>query len=175
MSSGEKSSPVRKFFSNIDSVLTTLMFVILLFLLGMQVFLRYVVNRSVSWSEEVSRWFFIWIIYFGCMLAAKEDKHIRVTVHLSKLPARVQKIIITLGDLVWIAFSVVIGVLGIRMVVEMFEFPYRSNTTGLNMAYIYTIIPIAFLTMAFWIGRTIVRRFTRKSEFELGDSRLDVD
>lgn len=158
-----------------DTTVTVILFIVLIALLSMQVFLRYVVNKSVSWSEEVSRWFFIWIIYFGCMLGAKDEKHIRVTVQLNKLPQKIQKIIISIGDLIWVAFSLAIGFLGLQMVLEMFRYPIRSNTTGLNMVFVYAIIPISFFTMAFWVVRSIVRRFRTKNGFELGDSRLDVD
>jgi TRAP-type C4-dicarboxylate transport system permease small subunit len=161
--------------SSPDTTITAILFIVLIALLAMQVFLRYVVNKSVSWSEEVSRWFFIWIIYFGCMLAAKDEKHIRVTVQLNKLPKKVQKIVITIGDLIWVAFSIALGVLGLQMVLEMFRYPIRSNTTGLNMVFVYAIIPISFFTMAVWVIRSIIRRFKGGDGFELGDSRLDVD
>ena len=131
-----------------DETITAILFIVLILLLTMQVFLRYVLNKSVSWSEEVSRWFFIWIIYFGCMLAAKDDKHIRVTVQLNKLPKKLQRIIITIGDFVWFVFSITMGSLGLQMVLEMFRYPIRSNTTGLNIVFVYAIIPIAFFTMA---------------------------
>ena len=175
MVDGEKNSPDKKKRLPLDSSVATILFIVLIFLLTMQIFLRYVVNKSVSWSEEVSRWFFIWIIYFGCMLGAKEDKHIRVTVQLNKLPVRLQKIIITIGDLVWIGFSILTGILGLQMVLEMIKYPIRSNTTGLNMFFVYAIIPLAFFTMAAWVIRTVVRRLRNRDDFELGDSRLDLD
>ncbi len=158
-----------------DSLLTTVFFIVLIFLLSMQIFLRYVVNKSVSWSEEVSRWFFIWIIYFGCMLGAREDKHIRVTVQLNKLPVKIQKIVITIGDIIWTVFSLVMGTLGVMMVAEMFEFPIRSNTTGINMVAIYAIIPLSFITMAAWVIVNMIRRLKSHDDFEITDSRLGVD
>ena len=161
--------------SHWDSGLTVIFFIILLALLTMQVFLRYVINKSVSWSEEVSRWFFIWIIYLGCILGARGDKHIRVTVQLNRLPLMAQKIVLTLGDIVWIGFSVAMGFLGLQMVREMFIYPIRSNTTGVNMFFVYAIIPVSFLMMAVWVVIIIVRRFLSRENFQLGDSRLDID
>ncbi len=158
-----------------DELITTGLFVVLLFLLTMQIFLRYVVNKSVSWSEEASRWFFIWVIYFGCMLAAKDEKHIRITLQLTKLPEKIQKIIITIGDSLWVVFSFVMSVLGFKMVLEMFRYPIRSNTIGVNIVLVYTIIPISYFFMAFWVIRNAFKRFGKGAGFELKDSRLGTD
>ena len=37
-------------------------------LLAVQVFMRYVMGASLSWSEEIARYLFIWLIYLGIEL-----------------------------------------------------------------------------------------------------------
>lgn len=41
--------------------------------------MRTVFHNSLSWSEELSRYIFIWQIWLGASIALKEDEHINVT------------------------------------------------------------------------------------------------
>ena len=88
----------------IAAVLMTLVVV----LLGVQVFMRFVLDRSPSWLEEVARFAFVWAIYFGFVIAVEKGRHIRVTLQIRMLsPFLWQKIMLTMADVAWIVFNVV--------------------------------------------------------------------
>ena len=53
--------------------------VLMVFCLGSRVFFRFVLNASLTWSEELSRFAFIWLVCMGAVLGAKERIQIRVT------------------------------------------------------------------------------------------------
>jgi len=55
-----------------------------------QVFFRYVLNASMSWPEEISRWVFVWMIFLGMAVAIREEAHIRIDMLLLLLPPRVR-------------------------------------------------------------------------------------
>jgi len=147
-------------------------FIILIILLSTQVFLRFVLNKNISWLEEVSRFFFVWAVYFGFILAANEDKHIRVIAHFNYLPKRIQIILLTISDLLWIVFNIVIIYKGFEYVFSMIEFPYYSQTTGINLLYIHLIVPIGFCLMTIRIIQNVVRRL--REEFRVIDSRKNL-
>ena len=44
----------------------------------LQVFFRYVVGDPLSWSEELSRWLFVWTVYLGWPLLISKHKHMRL-------------------------------------------------------------------------------------------------
>ena len=56
-------------------VVTTLMFVIV----GLNVYMRYVVNRSLGWVDELSRFLFIWMTFLGAALAFEKGQHVGLT------------------------------------------------------------------------------------------------
>ena len=145
---------------------------ILIVLLSLQVFFRFVFTKSISWAEEVARFAFVWAIYSSIIYAAYLDKHIRVTMHLRYLPAKYQKWLLTLADVLWVFFVGTIAVVGVEFVWKMFQYPYISQTTGINLAYIYLIVPIGFTLLAIRIVQSILRRF--KGEVEIKDSRLEM-
>jgi len=45
----------------------------------MQVFFRYVLENSLSWSEELARYLFIWLTFLGASIAMRENAHIKVS------------------------------------------------------------------------------------------------
>ena len=48
-------------------------------LVFLQVVMRTVFKNSLSWSEELARYLFIWQTWLGVSIAFKEDEHIKVT------------------------------------------------------------------------------------------------
>ena len=156
----------------VEGYLAIIFTTILVSLLSLQVFFRFFLGKSISWAEEVARFAFVWSIYCSIVYAAYLDKHIRVTMHLKFLPARFQRWLLTFADILWVFFVGTIAVVGAGFVWKMFEYPYISQTTGINLAYIYLIVPLGFTLLAVRIEQSILRRF--KSNVEIKDSRMDM-
>ena len=165
MKIGRYEAPIEGFFA----ILFTLTLIVLLTL---QVLFRFVLNKSISWAEEVSRFAFVWAVYCGIVLAANEDRHIRVTIQLKLFGEHTQKWILAVADILWIIFNSVLAFFAVAFVLSMFEFPYYSQTTGINLVYVYTIIPLGFVFMTIRIVQSLVRRFGQR--IELKDSRMEL-
>ena len=49
---------------------------LLIFILALgQIFMRYVLNRPLVWSEELIRYAFVWICYLGWVLGTRNRSH----------------------------------------------------------------------------------------------------
>ncbi len=128
-------------------------------LLGFQVIARFGLGRSFSWLEEVSRFAFVWAVYFGFVIAAESDRHIRVSLHLNLLPQKARLLMLTLADLLWLVFNAVVIWYGYEFTMSMFEFPYISQTTGINLVWVQMIVPLGFTFMSVRIIQVMVRRW----------------
>jgi TRAP-type C4-dicarboxylate transport system permease small subunit len=117
------------------------LFVTLLFF---QVLLRMFFNYGVPWSEELSRFAFVWFVFLGASYAARLSAHNRVTFHLRLAPENVRKFIELTGDLVWIAFNTLMTIKSIEVIESMLEFTFYSPALNWSMAYLYLIFPISF-------------------------------
>ena len=73
-------------FNNFEKLVANLCLLSLVVLLGAQVLSRYVLQAGISWTEELSRFSFIWFVYISGSLAAQAGTHIRVTVIVDRLP-----------------------------------------------------------------------------------------
>ena len=79
-----------------------------------QVFGRYVLNHSPSWTEEVARFLMAWITMLGSAAVIRSEGHIAVTVVAESLPPRLREavrwlrdviIITTAGALAWYGYG----------------------------------------------------------------------
>ena len=67
-------------------------------LVFLNVVLRYGFNSSISVTEEVSRYLFVWLTFLGAVLAFNERQHVSVNVFVEKLSARGQSVLRLLTD-----------------------------------------------------------------------------
>jgi len=54
---------------------------------SMQVALRYLLNTSLDWSDEVSRLLFVWSIFLAIPLGIREGAHVGIDLLVGRLPA----------------------------------------------------------------------------------------
>lgn len=121
------------------------LFVVLLFA---QIVSRQLFNYSISWSEELSTYMFVWFAYLGAVVAAKMSAHNRVTAHMAFLPKWMAKAMMTVADLLWVAFNLYFVWLSYDFVFNRMNLFWKSQTLGIPMKYIYMILPIAFALMS---------------------------
>ncbi|HDL4390686.1 TPA: TRAP transporter small permease [Mannheimia haemolytica] len=68
-------------------------------LVFVNVVLRYGFNSSISVTEEVSRYMFVWLAFLGAVLAFSENQHVKVTMLTDKLSPTARNILSVVTDL----------------------------------------------------------------------------
>jgi len=132
---------------NLDGYVAVFALSITIILLSLQVFFRYVLNASLTWSEEISRFTYVWFVYLGVSIATRSKEHVRVAVHLKYFfPTFYQKILV-FADGIWFCYSVLLLWESIKFVKSMFHFQYLSPVLSVSMAFVYMIIPLVFILM----------------------------
>jgi TRAP-type C4-dicarboxylate transport system permease small subunit len=63
------------------------------FALLLQVVSRYIFDRSLTWTEEFSRYIYVWITYFGVGFGIRCDAHIKITALIKFLPDKIQQLL----------------------------------------------------------------------------------
>lgn len=113
-------------------------------LVFVQVVMRTVFKHSLTWSEELSRYIFIWQIWLGTSTALKYREHIRVTLIFSFLKnKKVQAAISLFTDLVWFLFCAFLIENGIELLSSMASRNAVSSGLGLPLVYVYSVFPLA--------------------------------
>ncbi|MDK2822057.1 MAG: hypothetical protein PWP31_2022 [Clostridia bacterium] len=144
MGVSDLKNKVKWFFNNFEEVFGAIFLTSTIIFLFIQVIFRYVVGKSLPWTEELSRFAFLGLVYIGTSLAAKNRSHIRVTAQFKILPVKLQNFMIMLADLIWVIFNCVVIWQGILLYQSMNQYPLISPVLDWNLKYLFLIIPTCF-------------------------------
>jgi TRAP-type transport system small permease protein len=81
----------------------------------LQVFNRFVLNRSLSWSEEFQIYCHVWIVFLAIPIAYRHGAHMAVEAFRSRLPRRLARLFDFLIEILWIWFAVALAWLAWRV------------------------------------------------------------
>lgn len=137
---------------NVLIVLTLAMMCILVF--G-NVVLRYVFNSGITWSEEMSRFLFIWMIFLGAIGALRDNDHLGVDTLLKKLPLGVKRVVFIFSNL--IVLYVLWLLLDGSWKITISNLHSTAPATGLPLAYVYGIGIIVSIGMGIIVLFNIYR------------------
>jgi TRAP-type C4-dicarboxylate transport system permease small subunit len=103
--------------------------------IGAQVLARYVFNVPLSWTEELARYLFIWLVFLGASQAMRRNEHIAVGLLADRLPFRVRQINTVLLDGLVAGFLLMLVIMGWRVVQVVA--PLQSIALKVSMAVVY--------------------------------------
>lgn len=90
---------------NLESTICMILMVAFCAILFLQVVMRKVFNNSLSWSEELARYIFIWMVFIGISYGAKQRKHLKIDVFLNIFPKKFRAFIIVFADVIVLVFG----------------------------------------------------------------------
>ena len=109
-----------------------------------QVIMRSIFNSSLTWSEELTRYIFIWQIWLGVSIAQRDKAHIKVELFNSFVKnEKVRAVVDIFATLILIAFNIFLVAKGYELVQQMIQ---RGNVSGamrLPMYYVYAALPVS--------------------------------
>lgn len=135
-------------------VIALLLSLMAIFVFG-NVILRYLFNSGITWSEEVSRFLFIWLIFLGAILALKDNEHLGVDSLVKKLPVKGKKIVYFLSNLMMLATLVLVFIGSWKL--TLLNVDQSAPATGLPYAYIYA----SGLVMSICMGIILISNLYR--------------
>lgn len=131
---------------NLEKMICTVTLALMSAIIVAQVFFRYVLNDSLSWSEELARYLFIWTIYIGISYGVKMDKHVAVDAVYSYMPKGVKKYYAMIAYALFLLFAVAIVYYGVTVVGMQISSGQVSPAMGLPMQYVY-VAPVVGMVL----------------------------
>lgn len=116
-----------------------------------QVFSRYILNTSFSWTEELARFSLIWLSILGAAYLNARREHLSMDFLYSKFSEANKKKASILIEVLIFLFALVIMVIGgLNLVYTTLHLEQLSGTLRIPLGYIYAILPFSgFLIMCF--------------------------
>lgn len=143
---------LRGFYDNFEEYACAVLMGVMILCLIAQVFMRFVFGSALAWTEELSRFAFIWSVYVGAALCVKRGGHVRITAQFMKLGTSGRLFFRIFCDAVWIGFNIFLVLQSIEVIRDGLEFPEISPTLGMVKAWVETIIPFGFALMSWRIA-----------------------
>lgn len=124
------------------------------------VILRYGFNSGITFSEDVSRLFFVWLTFLGAIAAMKDSAHIRVDSLVEKMPARGKNVCEFVGNALILSVCWLLFQGGWQQTVINLD--TVSPVTGWPMAVLYITSVIASIGIALYAFTNIFRLFRNR-------------
>lgn len=137
----------KKWVMRIEGIASCFLLIMLYATLIAQVFFRYVLSSPLGWTEEMSRFTFVWLVFIGSAYLASKNSHIVVTFIVDALgSATVTR---------WVVRIVAVVVTAAAGIVAWESVDFVQSTTsllspgvGISMSYVYAAPALGFLLVA---------------------------
>ncbi|HSH33975.1 MAG TPA: TRAP transporter small permease [Actinomycetota bacterium] len=122
-------------------------------LVVLQVFFRYVLNRSLFWSEELVRFALVWSVMLGSAVVAYRGEHLRIDALDGLLSPRLRRIVGRLAEFCTFVFCVILAGTGVQFTLRTLT--QRSAVLEVPIWAVYAAIPVGAVLEAvcMWVGR----------------------
>lgn len=143
--------------SKILGVILTILMAIMVLDVTWQVFTRFILRNPSSFTEELAGFLLIWIGLLGASYAFFTKAHLGIDVLTYKLTGFKKQIVEILINLIVLAFAFFVMVIGgMRLVNLTFTLNQISPALGIEMGYVYLVIPISGILVIYFAIHFIV-------------------
>ena len=128
--------------------LAFVLFWCLAFIVFLQFFTRYILNDSLSWTEEIARYGLMWLAFIGGAVVTRKKSHIAVEL-LSNLmgPGPLRAALLALVDLVTVGFLGLLAYFSVTIIERMHN--QTMTVVELPMSIVYAGVGLGcFLMLA---------------------------
>ncbi|SHH74045.1 TRAP transporter small permease [Pollutimonas bauzanensis] len=145
-----------RYINGLAQILVTMLFAAMVLVGSLQVFNRFFFNVSLSWSEELQKYTFIWLVFIAIPLAYNRMAHLRVDSLVGLFPAPLQRFLELFSDVLWVLLGIALVLLTWRiMQVTQYQ---QSPGLGISMSWVYCgmLVGGAYLVLsvvARWMSR----------------------
>lgn len=153
---------------NFEPIIMAVLFYAMTALITLQVILRFVFNSGFAWAEEISRFLFVWLMYFSISYLTRNHGHIRITFLVEKLNEKMKKITMILVDFLFTAFAIVVFLSAIQICQSVTEFHDRAVTIDVSMNVVYGAGLVGFALIIIRLLQGIVwkvKNFSQSMEY----------
>ena len=131
-----------------EEVIVLTLLAVMVVIMGIQVFMRYAVNYSLSWPEELTRYMFIWFVFIGMSYSVKYDIHIRINILETFVP-RIEKSLRVIQDVIFFAFCIYMLPFAFKAVKMLIRTNQHSPAMQIPMYVVYVALLIGLLLTVF--------------------------
>ncbi|MDR3353523.1 MAG: TRAP transporter small permease [Synergistaceae bacterium] len=129
-----------------EKILISILFVMVI-VIFLQVVMRYIFSSSLSWSEELGRYLFIWLTWLSTGYAVRKKRHLRIEVLPDYLSERGKLILDMLAMLIWCGFTIFLINKSFQVTSLVWRRGQITAALEIPTAFTYAAVPVGALVM----------------------------
>ncbi|MFJ7938797.1 TRAP transporter small permease [Peribacillus sp. NPDC096622] len=151
---------ISRIMENSLNIIMAVALAIMVVLVFGNVVLRYFFNSGITWSEEMSRYLFIWLTFLGAIGTFKNKEHLGVDMVIKRLPNKMKKVVLVISDLMML--FVLILILDGSWKMTLINIDSTAPATGMPLAFVYGTGILVSVSMGSMIIFNLYRVFFNK-------------
>lgn len=155
---------ISRLFENTLNITMAFALAVMVVLVFGNVVLRYAFNSGITWSEEMSRYLFMWLTFLGAIGAYKNKEHLGVDMVIKRLPIKMKKVVLVISDLM--ILFVLYLVLDGSWKMTLINIDSNAPATGMPLALVYGTGILVSVSMGLMTIHNLYRLFTNKIKDE---------
>ena len=117
----------------IEELVVAILIIVMVLMVTAQVLSRYVFHTSLSHTEELVRYLFVWATFLGIAAAAYRNRHLSIALSQNLIPSRYLRLAGWAAAPGALLFAITIIFFGVRVVLLQVE--TRQTTAALGMPF----------------------------------------
>lgn len=145
-----------------EAVISSVIFIVLFFIILWQVFGRTPILTGPVWTEELARWLWVWMALIGIGAVEHNNSHLRMGFLTALLPEKLQRAIDILTDVVYL--GLVLHLIWIAYKSVKRTWTYESVSLPTTDAVLYASALVATILIVHRIARRLASNFNPGAE-----------
>jgi TRAP-type C4-dicarboxylate transport system permease small subunit len=141
-----------------------LLLVLMVVLVSLGVFFRYVLNSALAWYDEFASYLLVWLTFYGAVVASYRRRHIGFDLVVNRLAPNTRKIVEAVAESLVLSFQALLFYYGWLLTRRMGD-ETAISLVSVKMGWVYSALPIAGgLMLLISIDRLLHLLFTKGEE-----------
>ena len=140
-----------------------LLLALMVLLVSLGVFFRYVLNSALAWYDEFASYLLVWLTFYGAVVVSYRHRHIGFEVVLDRLMPNTRKIMEVVAEFFVLGFQVVLFYYGWLLTRKMGD-ETAVSLVWVKMGWVYSVLPITGALMLLISVQRLIRLLFGKGE-----------
>lgn len=143
---------MKRILETINAIVLLVMFIMVM----ITVVFRNVLRMPASWSQELSEYIFVFLVFVGSAAIMKEEKHISIDTVVFQLPPKLQRVVRVIGRLLIAPFLGVM-IFGSFHNIGATWNNYLPTVPWFRIGIIYVVVLVSAILMAFYLVVNLIQ------------------
>lgn len=144
---------------NLEEAVLIVLLILMVLVMGIQIVARYCLNASLSWTEELTRYLFVWSAFISISYCVKKRISIKIEQFINILPNKGKTGLRLFRHTLVFVFCMYIIPFSFEYLKDSIEFGATSPALGIPMYLIQCAPLVGFILLAIRVAQAWVREF----------------